>query len=142
MFKRDIVYSPLTTPTPTLLLLVLMGNTWNHSSVLVLYASIVDRPENTNQASSAALCPKEGWVRPTCAAVEASHSIQHSIQHGSAQRGAAVLHAAHTRPAVHHRVVTVDCAHAQRTVESTDGVHASTHVHHTFRAPAQETGPI
>lgn len=42
--------SPLTTPTPTLLRLVLMGNTWNHSSVLALYASIVDRPASTQRA--------------------------------------------------------------------------------------------
>lgn len=42
-------YSPLTTPTPTLLRLVFMDNTWNHSSVLALYASIVDRPANAHR---------------------------------------------------------------------------------------------
>ena len=141
--------SPLTTPTPTLLRRVLMGNTWNHSSVLALYASIVDRPWNNRRSLNqkrqersihahitvgshiltSMLTPQKHCS--TCAAVKASDSVEESVENWSPECWSTVLHTANTRPAVHHRVVTVDRPHTQRAVETANCVHTPAHVHHT-----------
>lgn len=79
-------------------------------------------------------CKKESLRKnsSTCATIKPSNGVEESIENRSPERRSPILHAAHTRPAVYHRVVTVDRPHAQRAVETTNGIHAPTHVHHTL----------
>ena len=53
--------APPTTPTPTLLLLVFMGATWNHSLDLMLYASTEDSPV-MNKAQCASSPPQVPYI--------------------------------------------------------------------------------
>lgn len=68
---------------------------------------------------------------PTSTAIKAPHGVEQVVEHSSAQRAPALLHAGDGRPLVLHPIIHVHGPYAQRAIKPAHGVHMASHEHYT-----------